>query len=154
MPRRNRKHVELPEIKLPGVEKVTRKLPRLRPENWSRFGRQLLVVIVVGVLVLVMLNLNSRLGEYYRLSAERDRLGTVVAELRVTQQVLETQMAYALSDQAAEDFARNAHMVREGEKLVVPLTPEGNPTPTPQVTQVAQKQLLNWEVWWALFFED
>ena len=115
-------------------------------------GKQLVVVIGVGVLVLVMLNLNSRLGEYYRLSSERDTMGTKVAELSSTHVVLETQVAFAQSDQAAEEYARGAHMIREGEKLVVPLTPVGNPTPTPQATAELPEPPLNWEVWWALFF--
>ena len=115
-------------------------------------GRQFLVVIGVGVLVLVMLNLNSRLSEYYRLSSERDTMATKVAELSGTHVALETQVAYAQSDQAAEDYARDAHMIREGEKLVVPLTPVGNPTPTPASEAEPPPPPLNWEIWWALFF--
>lgn len=115
--------------------------------------RQVLVLVAVVILALVMMNINARLGEYYRLSAERDRLKTEVIQLTSTYQALVTQMAYAQSDLAAEDFARNAHMIREGEKLVVPLTPAGNPTPTPVSTPAAPAPVQNWQVWWALFFE-
>jgi hypothetical protein len=43
-------------------------------------------------------------------------------------------------------------MIREGEKLVVPLTPVGNPTPTPASEAETPPPPLNWEIWWALFF--
>jgi hypothetical protein len=152
MPRRKRDQFEIPGVKLPDLSKVKRKLPKIKLDGLRNAGRQLVVVIGVGVLVLVMLNLNSRLSEYYRLSSERDTMATKVAELSSTHTVLETQVAYAQSDQAAEDYARGAHMIREGENLVVPLTPVGNPTPTPAGTAEAPAPPLSWEVWWALFF--
>jgi hypothetical protein len=153
MTRRNRNQVDLPRIDIPVFKKVTEKLPKPKMEGLRIAARQLLVVAGVVALVLIMLNLNSRLSEYYRLSAERDTLSTRVAGLDSTRQVLETQLAYAQSDLAAEDYARSAHMVRQGEKLVVPLAPVGNPTPTPVSVVATVSPPLNWEVWWALFFE-
>lgn len=154
MPRKPRRQINLPKISIPALGRLRAKLPQIKTPNWGGLGRQVLVVAVVVVLVWVMTNLNSRLSEYYRLGSERDRLGTEVAQLNVTHQVLVTQMAYAQSDQAAEDFARNAHMIREGENLVVPLTPAANPTPTPAATEAAVRPMDNWEIWWALFFEE
>jgi hypothetical protein len=152
MPRRKRNQFEIPGVKLPDLGKLGKKLPKIKLGGLQNIGRQLVVVVGVGVLILVMLNLNSRLGEYYRLSSERDTIETKVAELSSTHVALQTQVAYAQSDQAAEDYARDAHMIREGEKLVVPLTPVGNPTPTPEVAEETPPPPLNWEVWWTLFF--
>jgi len=152
MPRRKRNQFEIPGVKLPNLGKLGKKLPKINLDGLQNIGRQLIVVVGVGVLILVMLNLNSRLGEYYRLSSERDTIQTKVAELSSTHVALQTQVAYAQSDQAAEDYARDAHMIREGEKLIVPLTPVGNPTPTPAGAEETPPPPLNWEVWWTLFF--
>ena len=152
MPRRKRDQFEIPGVKLPDLEKARKKLPRINLDGVRRIGKQLIVVVGVGMLIPVMLNLNSRLGEYYRLSSERDTMQTRVAELSSTHTALQTQVAYAKSDQAAEDYARDAHMIREGEKLVIPLTPVGNPTPTPASAEETPPPPLNWEVWWTLFF--
>jgi cell division protein FtsB len=116
--------------------------------------KQIIGICAVVLLALLMMNLNSRLTEYFRLSGERDKLGTVVAYAQATRVALETQVAYATSDQAVEDWARNeSHMARPGDKVIVPLTPAGQTaqpviqvTPTPTVVE-------NWQVWWALFFE-
>jgi cell division protein FtsB len=153
MPRRNRNQVDHSREDRAEPIKGNPTQIKLRPEGLRNLGRQVLVVAAVVILVMVMMNLNSRLGEYYRLSSERDTLSARVAELRVTHQVLETQLAYSQSDQAAEDYAREAHMLRDGEKLVVPLTPAGNPTPTPVTETATPRAPLNWEVWWALFFD-
>ncbi|GAP07652.1 MAG TPA: hypothetical protein DEQ80_02070 [Anaerolinea thermolimosa] len=153
MPRRKRRILELPAIQFPALKALLARLPRVKLAEPEKMVRQVLVLVAVVILALVMMNINARLGEYYRLSTERDRLKTEVIQLTSTYQALVTQMAYAQSDLAAEDFARNAHMIREGEKLVVPLTPAGNPTPTPVSTPAAPAPVQNWQVWWALFFE-
>ncbi len=108
----------------------------------------------VVLLVLLMMNLNSRLSEYFHLSSERDKLSTEVGYYSITKVALDTLAAYATSDQAVEEWARDeARMARPGDQVIVPLTPAGQTlepviqvTPTPTVIE-------NWEVWWALFFE-
>jgi cell division protein FtsB len=115
--------------------------------------KRIIGLSAILLLVLLMMNLNSRLSEYFRLSSERDKMGTEVAYYHATKIALETQVAYATSDQAVEDWARNeARMALPGDKVIIPLTPEGQTiqpqvvaTPTPTVVE-------NWEVWWALFF--
>ena len=117
--------------------------------------KKILGVAAVLVLVLMLVSFNNRLGEYFRLSNERDKLSAEVEELQGTQVALETQVAYATSDQAVEDWARNeARMAKPGDKVVILLTPHHiateiftQPTPTPRTVE-------NWEIWWALFFEE
>src|SRR5512142_1731328 len=95
--------------------------------------KQIIGIFAVVMLALFMMNLNSRLTEYFRLSGERDRLGTQVAYERATKVALDTQVAYATSDRAVEDWARDeAHMARPGDKVIIPLTPVGQ-TPVPVV---------------------
>ncbi len=115
--------------------------------------KKIIVLSAVLLLVLLMINLNSRLSEYFRLSSDRDQLSTEVAYYRATKVALETQAAYATSDQAVEDWARNeARMARPGDKVIVPLTPEGQ-TPQPEVQVTPTPTVVeNWQVWWALFF--
>jgi cell division protein FtsB len=117
--------------------------------------KQIIGIFAVVMLALFMMNLNSRLTEYFRLSGERDRLGTQVAYERATKVAIDTQVAYATSDQAVEDWARDeAHMARPGDKVIIPLTPVGQ-TPVPVVVVTPTPTAVeNWQVWWALFFES
>jgi cell division protein FtsB len=113
--------------------------------------KKIILIVVAVILFFLVMDLNSRLNELSRLSAQRDKASTVVAVLESTLQVLESQVAYATSEGAVEDWAYNeGHMVRPGEKLIIPLVPPGenitpvlNPTPTLIPVD-------NWEVWMAL----
>lgn len=108
-------------------------------------------IIAAVILFFLVMDLNSRLNELSRLSEQQDKASTVVAVLESTLQVLDTQVAYATSEGAVEDWAYNeGHMVRPGEKLIIPLVPAGATAapilaPTPTVMPVE-----NWEVWMAL----
>lgn len=117
--------------------------------------KKIIGVGAIALLVLLMMNMNSRLSEYFRLSNERDKVLSQVIDLRATKIGLETRVAYATSEQAVEEWARKeAHMAMPGDKVIIPLTQEGatplpvvQATPTPRVVE-------NWEVWWALFFGE
>ncbi len=115
--------------------------------------KKIIGLIAVLLLVLLMMNINSRLSEYFRLSSERDALSTEVGYSRATKVALDTQAAYATSDQAVEDWARDeAHMARPGDKVIIPVTPAGQtPQPLVQVTPMPTT-VEDWQVWWALFF--
>jgi cell division protein FtsB len=136
----------------------------IHPQAWGKINpmkaflearKRILGLVAIIILVLVMLNLNSRLGEYFRLDSQRDSMSTQMAELRLTHDMLETQVAYATSDQAVEDWARNeAHEAQEGDKVVIVITPPGNTVVPPVVETPAPRVVQNWEVWWALFFGD
>jgi hypothetical protein len=76
-------------------------------------------------------------------------------EASQTQIALQTQVAYAGSDAAVEEWARReGHYVLEGDQPVVPLGQPGSepvvvPTPT-----VLPTPMPNWQVWWNLFFDN
>ncbi len=111
------------------------------------------VAIIVGVVILLFLvmDLNNRLNELSRLTEQESKAATVVNQLQGTLNVLETQVAYASSEGAVEQWAYNeGHMARPGEKLVIPLSPAGT---TPQAFVEATPvptQVPNWRVWFAL----
>ncbi|MEW6400561.1 MAG: hypothetical protein AB1649_02110 [Chloroflexota bacterium] len=114
------------------------------------------VVIFAGVFILILLviEFNTRLEEYNRLSEQRETVRIQATQAAQTQTALQTQVAYAGSDQAVEEWARSeGHYVLEGDQPVVPLGQSGSepvvvPTPT-----VVPTPLPNWQVWWKLFFE-
>jgi len=118
---------------------------------WRRVG----TLIGVGVLVLVILDLNARIEGLNRLNKEADTVRAQATQSMQTQMALQTQMAYANSDAAVEDSARSeGRMIQEGDIPVVPLG-NANATATPQVTpSPAPAPLSNWEIWWMLFFGE
>ncbi len=109
-------------------------------------------VVAAIVLFFLVMDLNNRLSELSRLSAQRDDAQQVVDDLELTLSILNTQIAYSTSEGAVEQWAyEEGHMVREGENLVIPLQPAGA-TQAPLVVQTATPQpISNWDVWLALF---
>ncbi len=113
-------------------------------------------LIILGVAVLaffLLMDLNTRLTELFRLSSDRDQLQTQVGEMKRTQSALNTQIAYSTSDKAVEDWAReNGHLVVTGDIPIIPIGQDGA-TPTPIALPTAiPRQVQNWEVWYVLFF--
>lgn len=111
------------------------------------------VAIIVGAVILffLVMDLNNRLNELSRLTEQEHQAAKVVNQLQSTLDVLKTQLAFASSEGAVEQWAYNeGHMARPGEKLIVPLSPAGTtpqsliketPVPTP---------VPNWRIWFAL----
>ncbi len=115
------------------------------------------VVILIGfaVMVLLVMDFNSRMAVLRRLTAEKQDVSARVTSLVETQVSLETQVAYATSDAAVYYWAYNfQHMGRQGDVLVVPIQPAGSvpqSTPTPEVTP---EVIQNWQVWLSLFVDQ
>ncbi|OGN95272.1 MAG: hypothetical protein A2Z71_08750 [Chloroflexi bacterium RBG_13_50_21] len=115
------------------------------------------VLILVGfaVLVLLVMDFNSRMAELRRLTAEKEDVSARVTSLVETQVSLETQVAYATSEAAVFYWAYNfEHLGKEGDVLVVPIQPQGSvPQPTP-IPVVTPEVIQNWQVWLSLFVEQ
>ncbi|MEJ5202285.1 MAG: septum formation initiator family protein [Anaerolineales bacterium] len=128
-----------------------------RTKKWSvRLNLQRLLMVVLLVLFgFLMMDLNTRLQELSRVSAQRDLVKTQVAAQVATQQYLNTRIAYVGSDEYVEEWARQeAHMAKPGDHVIVPLPPENaQSTPTPLILPTVEPAK-PWEVWWALFFGE
>jgi cell division protein FtsB len=118
------------------------------PFNLKKVG----FIVVAIVLFFLVMDLNNRLNELSRFSAQRDEAQQVVDNLEQTLSILNTQIAYATSEGAVEQWAyEEGHMVREGENLIIPLQPAGA-TQEPLIVLTATPQAIsNWDVWLALF---
>ncbi|MCQ3937617.1 MAG: hypothetical protein DPW18_11305 [Chloroflexi bacterium] len=109
----------------------------------------------VFILILFVIEFNSRLEELNRLNEQRDEVRALATQAMQTQVSLQTQVAYAASTEAVEEWARTeGHYMKEGDQPVIPVGVPGSepaivstpiPTPTP---------MENWEIWWTLFFND
>ena len=117
--------------------------------------RRVAVFAGIIVLILIMVELNSRLEELNRLNDQLDQVRVAATHSVQTQVALQTQLAYAGSTQAVEEWARTeGHYMREGDQPVVPIGQPGSDpiviaTPTPMPTPMQ-----NWQVWWGLFFSE
>lgn len=108
----------------------------------------------IFILFLMVIEFNSRLNTLILLNERRDEVRIAATQAQQTVIAQETQVAYAESDEAVEEWARTeGHYGKEGEQAVIPVGEPGSApiiesTPTPVPTPMQ-----NWEVWWDLFFE-
>lgn len=115
--------------------------------------RRIAVFAGIFVLVLLVIEFNSRLEELNRVNGQLEQVRALATQAMQTQISLQTEVAYAESDAAVEEWARTeGYYLREGDRPVIPIGQPGSepviaetpaPTPTP---------LQNWQVWWSLFF--
>jgi cell division protein FtsB len=131
--------------KMPKALKLP-KLPKI-PFNMKKIGLAVLAI----VLFFLVMDLNNRLNELSRLSAQQENAATVISDLQSTLNSLNTQVAFANSEGAVEEWAYSeGHMTRPGENLVIPLVPAGT-TPIPEtVVTTTPEAVKNWQVWLAL----
>lgn len=117
--------------------------------------RRIILVVIIVILVLLMMDFNNRMVVLLRLNQQRDQLSTQVVELEQTKAKFDEQVAYATSERALEEWAREkARLVKEGDVPIIILPPaqqkiSPTPVPTPAIKTVSR-----WEVWQALFFGD
>jgi hypothetical protein len=117
--------------------------------------RRVAVVIGIFVLVFIVLEFNRRLEELNMLNKQHELVQTQATQAIQTQLALQTQVAYAGSNSAVEEWARtDGHYIQDGDLPVVPIgqpgeAPVESNTPTPAPTPLAR-----WEVWWSLFFGE
>jgi len=117
--------------------------------------KRIIVVIAVVILVLLFLNFNQRMVLLSKLRGQKKELEQEVAQLEATHAALQTEIAYAQSDEAVEEWAREeASMIQEGDVPIVILPPsELVPTQISQPETIVD-EIKKWEIWWELFFGD
>ena len=115
--------------------------------------RKVITAFIILIFFFMLLGLNTRLSEFFRLSNQRDIMQTKVVSLSGTEKALQTQIAFATSDLAVEAWARDeGHLAQPGDNVIIPLapystTPQPKYLPTPTISTQH-----NWQVWWDLFF--
>ena len=115
------------------------------------------VAVFAGILILILLviEFNSRLEELNHLNDQREQVRAAATQAMQTQIALQTQVAFAGSTAAVEEWARTeGHYLQEGDQPVIPVGQPGSElvivtTPVPIPTPMQ-----NWEVWWRLFFGE
>ena len=115
------------------------------------------VAVIIGMvmLVFIVLEFNRRLEELTLLNKQNEFVQTQATQSMQTQTALQTQVAYAGSTNAVEEWARtDGHYIQDGDLPVVPIGQPGTApiemsTPAPAPTPMA-----NWQVWWDLFFGE
>ena len=104
--------------------------------------------LLIIVFFFMLLGLNDRLTEYFKLSRQRNEIATEVYGLQSTEITLRTQIAYASGDNAVEDWARGeAHMALPGDMVIVPLTPSSSVAGSSISTTPTPSLLENWQIW-------
>lgn len=117
--------------------------------------RRVLIIAAVIVLVLMVADFNRRLESLNSLNKQAAVRQAQATQAVQTHAALETQVAFAGSTEAVNDWARTeGHYIQEGDQAVVPVGQPGSqplvtiePSPTPTAPA-------NWQVWWNLFFSE
>ena len=108
----------------------------------------------IFILFLLIVEFNTRLEELNRLSEQRDEMRARATQVSQTQFALQTQVAYAKSTAAVEEWARTeGHYVKEGDQSIVPVGQPGSEPIIVATPTVIPTPLQNWEIWWKLFFD-
>ncbi len=119
------------------------------------YAQRLIFVVGIGLLLLVLFGFSRRIAEFSRLNAQLEREGAQLTELAATQAYLVDQIAFATSEAAVEQWAREeARWAQEGDFPVIPLPPADF---TPQASSAAQATPSasgNWQTWMAWLFNS
>jgi hypothetical protein len=116
--------------------------------------RRIAIFAGIFVLILLVIEFNSRLEELNRLNEQRDEVRVIATQSMQTQMAQQTQVTYAASTAAVEEWARTeGHYVKEGDQAVIPVGQPGSEPVIVSTPVPAPTPMQNWEVWWNLFFD-
>lgn len=123
--------------------------------NWT--DKRLIAIVVVVLLIFLMMGFNNRLINMNRLTRQESILQTRIAGLENTKIAVEEQVAYATSEIALEEWARESnHMIEPGDQAIVLIAPDeklSTPTPTPTIEE-EPTSLSHFETWKLLLFGE
>ena len=99
------------------------------------------------------MGLSARVNELNQLTEQYEMMKTDVFALQATNNDLETSITYATSVDAVDEYARErGYMVKPGDVLVVPISPNIE-TPEPDIVpETTIEHISNWKIWYQLFF--
>ncbi len=119
--------------------------------NWA--DRRLITVVVIVILVVLMMDFNNRMSNMIQLNQMENILQTKLTGLEATRLVVEDDIAYATSDRALEEWAREKdRLIAEGDHPIIIMPPSDYtpaPTTTPKPDTVVLTRL---EIWKELIF--
>jgi cell division protein FtsB len=122
------------------------------PRHHLPFQRLALLVGVVALL-LILGDLNRRMEQARRMERDARALASQVAGLESQAVMLHTQIAGVTSEAVIESWAHSeGKLVRDGEKLIVPIPPPGAPTPGVPTPTPYPDPPSAWLVWRELLF--
>jgi len=112
-------------------------------------------MIGFALLVLLVMDFNTRMAELRRLTVEHERVSAQVTVLFSTQSSYQTAVAKATSEEGVLEWAYTyPHVIHEGDTLFVPMEVPGSiPTPIPTPTPT-REVIHNWQVWLSLFVDQ
>lgn len=109
----------------------------------------------IFILILLVIEFNTRLEELNRLDDQRDEIRAEATQAMQTQVALQTQVAYAGSTAAVEEWARTeGHYIQEGDQPVIPIGQPGSEPVIAETPLPVPTPMQNWETWWNLFFGE
>ena len=124
---------------------------KIKKINWT--DRRLVTVVVIVILVVLMMDFNNRMSNMIQLNQMETILRTKVAGLEATKMVVEDDIAYATSDRALEEWAREKdRLIEEGDHPII-IMPPSDYTPVPTATPKPETIVLTrLEIWKELIF--
>ena len=119
--------------------------------NWA--DRRFVTVVVIVILVVLMMDFNNRMSNMIQLNQMEKILETKLADLEATRLVVEDDIAYATSDRALEEWAREKdRLIAEGDHPII-IMPPSDYTPAPIATPKPETIILTrLEIWKELIF--
>jgi hypothetical protein len=117
--------------------------------------RNALFILAMFLVVILLMDFSRRIDRMDRLETQLETVEARATAVMGTQVGLMTQVAYATSDAAVEEWAYvNGKWVKQGQHLVE-IVPEGDPPPATETTSApASEETSRWRIWWELFFGD
>lgn len=117
---------------------------------------QIIMIVLIAIGGRLAIDFSQRIVEGQKKINEQHDLEAEIDELERDQQRLEAEKAYYSSSSFVESWAHDeGKMVRDGERIVVPLYEDVPEQQAPQATTAAEQQsaIPAWQVWWTLFFD-
>ncbi len=126
-------------------------LEKIKNVNWT--DRRLISVVVILVLVVLMMDFNNRMSSLIKLSQMETILQTKLSNLEATRLVVQDDIAYAQSDRALEEWAREKdRLIAEGDHPII-IMPPSDYTPAPTATPNTETIVLTrLQIWKELLF--
>ena len=117
--------------------------------------RTILSVLMGAVILYLAVNFVMQTGVSLELRDKLSRIEQEITGAEVANSELEARLEYALSDDAAEQWARENGWARPDEVLVVVMAPEADALPGDELRQEdAARPATTRESWWNLFFGE